>query len=182
MTDVLCEHLIPASECQMAACQTPRIVGSFADWMASAMRTRGLSRYRVAELAGVDRSTITRLLAGDRSPTLDTATRIVEAITKASADCDVCGRRDGKGVKVRRFSLTTQRGSRGAGSMFLCGPCWARIAKPRMKPRAARSASDTGTGQAPGAIPAAGDSVPDSSSGLPFRAVELEASDAEPAA
>lgn len=52
----------------------------FREWLARKIKTRGLSHTQLALLSGVDRSTVGRLLAGDRSPSLDTAVRLVGAL------------------------------------------------------------------------------------------------------
>ena len=46
-------------------------------------RARGLSHAQLALRAGVDRSTVTRFLRGERSPTLDTAVRFARILDAA---------------------------------------------------------------------------------------------------
>jgi transcriptional regulator with XRE-family HTH domain len=49
-------------------------------WLRRQMRERRLSQRQLASLSGVDHSTISRLLAGGRSPSLDTAAKLVHAL------------------------------------------------------------------------------------------------------
>ena len=49
-------------------------------WALSRMRHRRFSHAQVAQRCGLDRSTITRFLRGDRSPSLDVALRIMDAL------------------------------------------------------------------------------------------------------
>jgi transcriptional regulator with XRE-family HTH domain len=53
---------------------------SFDAWLAAELDRVGLSPLRLARLSGVHRSTISRLLHGQRRPTVETATRIAVAI------------------------------------------------------------------------------------------------------
>jgi plasmid maintenance system antidote protein VapI len=48
--------------------------------IAARMSELNLTAYRVAKMSGVDVSQIQRMIDGDRSPTLDTADRIVKAL------------------------------------------------------------------------------------------------------
>ena len=41
---------------------------------------QGITRYRIAKAAGVHQSQLSRLLAGEKRPRLDTAERIAEAL------------------------------------------------------------------------------------------------------
>jgi transcriptional regulator with XRE-family HTH domain len=49
-------------------------------WLRRQMRERRMSQRQLAGLSGVDHSTISRLLAGGRSPSLDTAAKLVHAL------------------------------------------------------------------------------------------------------
>ncbi len=53
-------------------------------WAMTRMRQRGLSHAQLALRCGVDRSTVTRFLSGDRRPTLDTAVRIMDVLYDTS--------------------------------------------------------------------------------------------------
>jgi transcriptional regulator with XRE-family HTH domain len=58
----------------------PAAGNAFAHWLAAELRARRLSQRALAVRSGVDHSTIARILRGDRSPSLATATRIAEAL------------------------------------------------------------------------------------------------------
>ncbi len=49
-------------------------------WLRRQLRERRMSQRRLAHLSGVNHSTISRLLAGDRTPSLDTATKLARAL------------------------------------------------------------------------------------------------------
>lgn len=49
-------------------------------WLTTTLRARGLSHAQLALRSGLDRSTISRILAGGRSPTFDTAARLLQAL------------------------------------------------------------------------------------------------------
>lgn len=53
---------------------------SFTAWLALQLRMRRLSQEQLARRSGVHRSTITRLVSGERRPTLDTARRLAAAL------------------------------------------------------------------------------------------------------
>ena len=49
----------------------------FREWLARRIAARGLSHTQLAQRSGIDRSTVGRILNGERRPTLDTAVRLV---------------------------------------------------------------------------------------------------------
>ena len=53
---------------------------AFATWLRSAMRARRMTQRALAGRSNVDHSTISRILAGGRSPSLRTAERLREAL------------------------------------------------------------------------------------------------------
>lgn len=53
-------------------------------WLRRQLRERRMSQRQLAMLSGVDHSTISRLLRGDRAPTLETATRLAHALRQVS--------------------------------------------------------------------------------------------------
>jgi len=59
---------------------SPATNNSFAHWLGAELRIRRLTQRGLAQRAGVDHSTITRLLQGQRVPSLATATRIADAL------------------------------------------------------------------------------------------------------
>jgi len=55
-------------------------LAQFDAWLAAELKRVGLSQFRLARLSGLHRSTISRLLHGQRQPTVETAARIAVAI------------------------------------------------------------------------------------------------------
>jgi transcriptional regulator with XRE-family HTH domain len=55
-------------------------------WLRRALRQRRMSQRQLAYLSGVDHSTISRLVAGERTPSLATATRLAQALHVDAAE------------------------------------------------------------------------------------------------
>jgi transcriptional regulator with XRE-family HTH domain len=55
-------------------------------WLRRQLRERGMSQRQLAVLAGIDHSTISRLLRRNSSPSLTTATKIVKALRHARGE------------------------------------------------------------------------------------------------
>jgi transcriptional regulator with XRE-family HTH domain len=55
---------------------------AFNIWLRRQLRERRMSQRQLAAYSGVDHSTISRLLSGDRTPSLDTATRLAHTLRK----------------------------------------------------------------------------------------------------
>jgi transcriptional regulator with XRE-family HTH domain len=53
-------------------------------WLRRQLRERRMSQRQLAMLSGVDHSTISRLLRGDRAPTLETATKLAHALRQVA--------------------------------------------------------------------------------------------------
>ena len=53
---------------------------TFNEWLRSQLRVKKMSQRQLAMQAGVDHSTISRLLRGDRTPSLDTATKLARGL------------------------------------------------------------------------------------------------------
>lgn len=64
---------------------TDRRTHLFRTWLASEMQNRRLSQEQLALRSGMHRSTISRLLSGERSPNLDTVAQIVDALGTSPA-------------------------------------------------------------------------------------------------
>src|SRR5688500_15992069 len=58
----------------------------FQAWLARAIDERGLSHAQLALRSGMDRSTVSRILAGERKPSLDTAIHLIEALQGGRPD------------------------------------------------------------------------------------------------
>ena len=59
---------------------------TFAAWLALQLRMRRLSHEQLARRSGVHRSTITRLVSGQRRPTLETARRLASVLGGGTRD------------------------------------------------------------------------------------------------
>jgi transcriptional regulator with XRE-family HTH domain len=53
-------------------------------WLRRQLRERRMSQRQLAMLSGVDHSTISRLMRGDRAPTLETATKLAHALRQVA--------------------------------------------------------------------------------------------------
>src|SRR5688572_23821197 len=60
----------------------PILAGDFAGWLKEAMAARGVSQRMLGHISGIDHSTISRLLAGDREPTLGTALALIRVLER----------------------------------------------------------------------------------------------------
>jgi transcriptional regulator with XRE-family HTH domain len=58
-----------------------RLAGpAFAQWLTTQLAITGISRRQLAQLSGVDHSTISRLTLGQRMPSLETATKLARVL------------------------------------------------------------------------------------------------------
>ena len=62
----------------------PDPTAEFRAWLVERVRRDGLTHQEVARRSGVHRTTIARLISGERGATLDTALRIVRGLDRAS--------------------------------------------------------------------------------------------------
>src|SRR5918995_3457753 len=65
--------------------QTPR---SFNAWLRGQLKEKKMSQRQLALQSGVDHSTISRLIKGDRMPSLGTATKLARGLREISDDSD----------------------------------------------------------------------------------------------
>ncbi len=65
--------------------QTPR---SFNSWLRSQLKEKKLSQRQLALQSGVDHSTISRLIKGDRMPSLGTATRLARGLREIREEAE----------------------------------------------------------------------------------------------
>ena len=65
--------------------QTPR---SFNAWLRSQLKEKKMSQRQLALQSGVDHSTISRLIKGDRMPSLGTATKLARGLREISDESD----------------------------------------------------------------------------------------------
>ena len=61
---------------------------TFNEWLRRQLRVKKMSQRQLAMQAGVDHSTISRLLRGDRSPSLDTATKLARGLREVFDETD----------------------------------------------------------------------------------------------
>jgi transcriptional regulator with XRE-family HTH domain len=65
--------------------QTPR---SFNSWLRAQLREKKMSQRQLALQSGVDHSTISRLIKGDRMPSLGTATKLARGLREISDEAE----------------------------------------------------------------------------------------------
>jgi transcriptional regulator with XRE-family HTH domain len=58
------------------------LAGDFAGWLREAMEARSVSQRMLAHLSGIDHSTISRLLSGERNPGLGTALALIRVLER----------------------------------------------------------------------------------------------------
>jgi transcriptional regulator with XRE-family HTH domain len=65
--------------------QNPR---AFNEWLRAQLKAKKMSQRQLAQQSGVDHSTISRLLRGDRTPSLGTATKLARGLRELRDDND----------------------------------------------------------------------------------------------
>ncbi|HEX5149396.1 MAG TPA: helix-turn-helix transcriptional regulator [Candidatus Limnocylindrales bacterium] len=60
----------------------------FNEWLQSALKARRMSQRQLAQRSGVDHSSISRLISGNRVPSLRTAMRIAQGVDPGDSDID----------------------------------------------------------------------------------------------
>lgn len=65
--------------------------GAFRAWLSDSMRGRRMSQEQLAQRSAVHRSTISRLLSGERQPTLETAVRLASVFSDGGDGHDAHG-------------------------------------------------------------------------------------------
>ncbi len=61
---------------------------TFNEWLRSQLRVKKMSQRQLAMQSGVDHSTISRLLRGDRTPSLGTATKLARGLREVFDEAD----------------------------------------------------------------------------------------------
>lgn len=61
---------------------------AFNDWLRSQLKAKKMSQRQLAQQSGVDHSTISRLVRGDRTPSLGTATKLARGLRELRDDAD----------------------------------------------------------------------------------------------
>jgi hypothetical protein len=87
----------------------PRILGGdFAGWLSDAMQARRMSARMVGLRSGIDHSTVTRLVKGERQPTLATAVALLRLLSSAAANQEPTGQLVGDGTQHETLVRTTE--------------------------------------------------------------------------
>jgi len=61
---------------------------AFNEWLRAQLKAKKMSQRQLAQQSGVDHSTISRLIRGDRMPSLGTATRLAKGLREIRDDAD----------------------------------------------------------------------------------------------
>ena len=61
---------------------------AFNDWLKAQLKAKKMSQRQLAQQSGVDHSTISRLIRGDRMPSLGTATKLARGLREIHDDAD----------------------------------------------------------------------------------------------
>ena len=67
---------------------------AFNEWLRAQLKAKKMSQRQLAQQSGVDHSTISRLIRGDRMPSLGTATKLARGLRelREEADLGILGR------------------------------------------------------------------------------------------
>jgi len=60
----------------------------FSEWLRTQLKAKKMSQRQLAQASGVDHSTISRLVRGDRTPSLGTATKLARGLRELGDDAD----------------------------------------------------------------------------------------------
>jgi transcriptional regulator with XRE-family HTH domain len=74
--------------CQRKATMTTDNGRAFNEWLRAELKAKKMSQRQLAQRSGVDHSTISRLIRGDRMPSLGTATRLARGLREIRDDGD----------------------------------------------------------------------------------------------
>src|SRR5260370_16738771 len=61
---------------------------AFNEWLRAQLKVKKMSQRQLAQQSGVDHSTISRLIRGDRMPSLGTATKLARGLRELRDDAD----------------------------------------------------------------------------------------------
>ena len=64
---------------------------AFNEWLRAQLKAKKMSQRQLAQQSGVDHSTISRLIRGDRMPSLGTATKLARGLREIHEDTDTPG-------------------------------------------------------------------------------------------
>ncbi len=80
-----CPGSIPGSAQAPMTTQNGR---AFNEWLRTQLKAKKMSQRQLAQQSGVDHSTISRLIRGDRMPSLGTATKLARGLRELREDAD----------------------------------------------------------------------------------------------
>src|SRR5207344_2607084 len=78
---------------------------AFNEWLRAQLKAKKMSQRQLAQQSGVDHSTISRLIRGDRMPSLGTATKLARGLRELRDDADTP---QYLAVRMRRYGRTFQ--------------------------------------------------------------------------
>ncbi len=87
MSDTLDNRRI-GRRCQRKATMTTDNGRAFNEWLRAELKAKKMSQRQLAQRSGVDHSTISRLIRGDRMPSLGTATSLARGLREIRDDAD----------------------------------------------------------------------------------------------
>lgn len=61
---------------------------AFNEWLRTQLKAKKMSQRQLAQQSGVDHSTISRLVRGDRTPSLGTATKLAKGLREVNDEAD----------------------------------------------------------------------------------------------
>jgi transcriptional regulator with XRE-family HTH domain len=73
---------------QVKASMTTENGRAFGEWLRTQLKAKKMSQRQLAQQSGVDHSTISRLIRGDRMPSLGTATKLARGLREIRDDAD----------------------------------------------------------------------------------------------
>ena len=140
---------------------------AFNEWLRAQLKAKKMSQRQLAQQSGVDHSTISRLIRGDRMPSLGTATKLARGLRELRDDADTpqylglvaAGNTNPpRGSNTRSAPTNSSASRRFARSWSTTSPCGcAATAEPSSRPRPATGPiglpSDPQDGRPPRASP-----------------------------
>ena len=96
---------------------------AFNEWLRAQLKAKKMSQRQLAQQSGVDHSTISRLIRGDRMPSLGTATKLARGLREIREDSDTAHRaRRGVRGAAEPDGPRRVRAPRGRGAHGAAGP------------------------------------------------------------
>src|ERR687896_672233 len=83
---------------------------AFNEWLRAQLKAKRMSQRQLAQQSGVDHSTISRLVRGDRTPSLGTATKLARGLRELRDETETPHY---FGLRMRRLATARQNGQVG---------------------------------------------------------------------